>query len=109
MVETPIYGAHRIAEEADVSMRTIQRWSRDPDNDFLEVGSMSNAGGGQGRALWTFASSIQAFKGLIDARTAGCRREVALARHRPSDVSAETNVPDAGSHGVAKFEGLPDL
>ncbi len=101
MVEKPIYGAHRIADEVQVSLRTIQRWSKDPDNDFLKVGSMDNTGGGQGRALWTYPSSIHAYKEFIDARTAVRRRQAGQARHRSSEISAGTNILDAGSNAVA--------
>jgi hypothetical protein len=83
-LEQPLYGARRIAEVASVSPSTLWRWVKDPLNDFMVVGSMSNAGGGLGRALWTYPSSILAFKATMAAAVSEKSKRAAEARWNSS-------------------------
>lgn len=75
-----IYGTRLIAEAAGVSESTIRRWRKKPEGGFLQVSSMSNAGGGLGKALYTYVSSLQHLKDVITARTSETRSEVAKKR-----------------------------
>jgi hypothetical protein len=85
--EKPLYGAARIAAEVGVSERTLWRWTKHPGNDFLDVSSISNHGGGLGRALMTHPSSIQNFRDMVIApNIAQVRRDAANKRWRGSDA-----------------------
>lgn len=79
-MEKPIYGAEWLAEIMGVSDSTIWRWVKHPLNDFMQVGSMDNSGGGQGRALWTYPSSLQAFRERMTVETSEKRRQAAMVR-----------------------------
>jgi hypothetical protein len=78
MDETPLYGTARIAEYLGISESTLRRWRKTPEGAFLEVGSMSNVGGGLGRALWTYPSSADHLKNLMQARVSSSRSVMAL-------------------------------
>lgn len=88
MAERKIYGVARIADWLGVSERTLRRWKNRPEGTFLEVGSMSNEGGGPGQAVWTFANSADALKEAMSVRTKEERRRAALARWNRVDVNS---------------------
>lgn len=88
MGEKPIFGASRIADYLEVSERTVRRMARDPLNDFMFVSSMSNDGGGLGRALSACPSSLDNFVSLLTAHTRDQRRKAADARWDPSSGSS---------------------
>jgi len=88
MAEKPVYGAAKIAALISVSERTIWRWAETPEGRFLEVGSVSNAGGGLGRALWTYPSSAQHLKNLMAARMSKSRQAAAHKRWPVTSVNS---------------------
>jgi len=65
MDEARIYGVDRIASLAGTSPRTIHRWRQWPEGAFFEVVSVSNAGGGIGRAISTMPRSLSHFVQVI--------------------------------------------
>ena len=92
MDEKPIYGAERIAKELGISEATLRRWRKRPEGAFLQVGSMSNVGGGLGSALWSFPSSLHHLKKLMAARTREERQRAAQIRWGPTDVRSRHNI-----------------
>ena len=82
----------RMADYLEVSQETLRRWRKLPEGAFIGVGSMSNAGGGYGRAAWSYASSLDNLQTLIQAKTSEARHQAALARWRPTDPSSASNV-----------------
>ena len=84
-----IYGAEKIGLEIGKSESTIRRYAKRPGGEFLQVSSMSNEGGGYGRALRTFQSSIHAFGERVDAETRCKHQAAAVSRWTANtDVSS---------------------
>ncbi len=92
MDEKPIYGAQRIADYLGKSLSTLHRWRARPEGAFLEVGSMSNVGGGFGQALWSYPSSLDNLKRLVETHVRDIRRRVALKRWGKTNVSSASSV-----------------
>jgi len=80
MDETPLYGTARIAEYLGISESTLRRWRKLPEGAFLGVDSVSNIGGGLGLALWTYPSSADHLKKLVQARVSSGRSVRALVQ-----------------------------
>ena len=91
MTENPIYGTGRIANHLGVSKATVRRWRKTPEGQFLEVGSMSNAGGGLGKALFSYPSSLNHLNHLMEAKTSRARKRAADTRWRATDVASGTS------------------
>ena len=99
------YGARRIAGHLQISESTLRRWRKTAEGKFIQVGSMSNAGGGQGRAAWSYASSLDNLKLLMQARMSEVRGSAAQFRwhtlRSPTDVSSGS-VFEATSVGAVR-------
>ncbi|WP_159717533.1 hypothetical protein [Geminicoccus flavidas] len=80
MTDRVIYGMARIAEHLEISSSTAWRYQKKGLLDFIEVGSMSNHGGGLGRAAWRWASSLDAVKPMVQARIQDAPSRAAEAR-----------------------------
>ena len=83
MSDRRIYGHDRMAQYLGVSNSTFRRWRKGPGGQFIEVGSMSNTGGGYGQAAWSFESSLQNLMELKEAQTSEYRRGAAFKRWTP--------------------------
>ncbi len=95
MTESPIYGSERIAEYLGISESTLRRWRGLPEGSFLDVGSMSNIGGGLGQALYSFPSSLDNLKRIVRMRVSEQRRLAALVRWNYTDVRPLSNIKTA--------------
>ena len=91
MTDKKIHGMLWIAEYLGISESTLRRWRHTPEGAFIEVGSMSNDCGGYGLAAWTYASSADNLKVVMEAKTSDVRRDAANARWHSTDVSSGAN------------------
>ena len=97
MEEESIYGTERMAAHLGVSKQTLKRWRHLPEGQFIEVGSMANAGGGFGRGAWSFPSSLDALKHTMATKTSAERRRTSLLRWRGSDPGSGSTLARSGS------------
>ena len=88
MTDHRLYGMSRLADHLGVSEETLRRWRKRPEGAFITVASMSNLGGGYGRAAWSYPKSLDNLKTLVKAATSEERRQAALARRRSTDPSS---------------------
>jgi hypothetical protein len=88
MEKKALYGKRAFAEELGVSEATLGRWLKGPKGNAFEVSSVSNAGGGLGRAYMGEVASLHALKDFMTARTSEARRRAAAKRWHPTDVSS---------------------
>lgn len=88
MDEQSLYGKSRFAELLGVSESTITRWLKTPEGAVYQTDSMSNAGGGLGKAYLGIVGSLQNLKEQMAARTSAARRCAAGMRWHPSEVSS---------------------
>lgn len=89
--ETPIYGVHRMADQVDRSESTVGRLLRLPGAPDTAPGSMSNHGGGNGRARKCTRKVLLELLAEQERRTSEARRQAARCRwSKPSitDVSS---------------------
>ncbi len=88
MVDELIYGHEAIADYLSVSSSTLRRIRKGPLGKFIEVGSMSNDSGGNGRAAWSYESSLQNLLELHEAQTSENHRQNAFKRWRGTECNS---------------------
>lgn len=76
-----IYGAEEIARRLGMGVEGLRKLrKRMPEAGTWPVASISNHGGGYGRALMTYPGSLQAVADLLQLQTSAARRDAANAR-----------------------------
>lgn len=72
-----IYSNDAMAAFLGVPVATFKDWRRRPEGAFIEVGSCAN---NYGRAAFSYESSLQNLKVMVEARTSAARRAAANKR-----------------------------
>jgi hypothetical protein len=87
-MDEKIYGHERMADFLGVSGSTFRRMRKGPFGNFIEVSSMSNDGGGNGRAAWSYESSLQNLLELTKAQTSDNHRQNAFKRWHVTECNS---------------------
>ena len=80
MKEQRLNGMESIAAYMERSVSTVQRLRRRPEGQFIQVGSCGPGITEYGRAAFSYPSSLDAVKPIMQARTSEIRRQAGAKR-----------------------------